>query len=145
MLLQRHFHSGQLSITPLLRGTMHHASIRQRHLIRLRLVAGIGVLVPEGLRHDAVFRMEINLPFDDAPLRIVAIALGNAAALHLHQPAAFIAVACLVAEAVRGRHGLHQRTVPGIPHKAHDSARGISLAYHAISLVVMDRVRARIR
>ena len=124
---------------------MHHASIRQRHLIRLRLVAGIGVLVPEGLRHDAVFRMEINLPFDDAPLRIVAIVLRDVAALHLHQPAALIAVACLVAEAVRGHHGLHQRTVPGIPHEAHDGARGIGLAHHAVCLVVMDRVRARIR
>ena len=79
---------------------MHHTSIRQSHLIRLRLVAGIGVLVPEGLRHDAIFRMEIDLPFDDASLLIVAIALGNAAALHLHQPAALIAVAGLVTETV---------------------------------------------
>ena len=124
---------------------MHHTSIRQRHLIRLRLVGSIGVLVPEGLRHDTVFRMEINLAFHDTSLRIVAIVLRDVASLHLHQPAAFIAVACLVAEAVRGRHGLHQRTVPGIPQEAHDGARGISLAHHAVCLVVMDRVRARIR
>ena len=145
MLLQRHFHSGRLSITPLPRGTMHHAPIRQRHLIRLRLVAGIGVLVPEGLRHDAIFRMEIDLPFDDASLRIVTIVLRDVAALHLRQPTPLIAVAGLVAEAVRGHHGLHQRTVPGIPHETHDGARGISLAHHAVCLVVMDRVRARIR
>ena len=124
---------------------MHHTSIRQRHLIRLRLVGSIGVLVPEGLRHDTVFRMEIDLAFHDTSLRIVAIVLRDVASLHLHQPAAFIAVACLVAEAVRGRHGLHQRTVPGIPQEAHDGARGISLAHHAVCLVVMDRVRARIR
>ena len=124
---------------------MHHTSIRQRHLIRLRLVADIGVLVQEGLRHDAIFRMEINLPFDDASLRIVTIVFRDVAALHLHQPAALIAVAGLVAEAVRGHHGLHQRTVPGIPHEAHDGARGIGLAHHAVCLVVMDRVRARIR
>ena len=124
---------------------MHHASIRQHHLIRPRLVAGIGVLVPEGLRHDAIFRMEINLAFNDTSLRIVAIVLRDTATLHLHQPAALIAVAGLVAEAVRGHHGLHQRTIPGIPHEGHDGPRGVGLAHHAVSLVVMDRVRARIR
>ena len=44
--------------------------------------------------------MEIDLPFDDAPLRIVAIVLRDVAALHLRQPAALIAVARLVAESV---------------------------------------------